>query len=102
MHDPSLLGINTTPFFAAIEDQNFLESDENEFDVNRSVCMFPTVSFMELTRMLAIRAARQALCSHACVLRRASLIWASACRVGSQCGARGSPTVPCARVERSS
>ena len=38
---------------------------------------------MELTRLLATRAARQALCSHACVLRRASLVRASACRVGA-------------------
>ena len=57
------------------------------------------VSFMETTRLLATRAARQALCSHACVLRRAEPRTGLCMPRRSQRGAQGSPTVPCARVE---
>ena len=63
-------------------------------------CNIP-VSFMETTRLLATRAARQGLCSHACVLRRGEprtyLVQASACLVAVR-SARGAVPPPPARA----
>ena len=58
------------------------------------------VSFMETTRLLATRAARHGLCSHACVLRRGEPRTGLCVPRRCQIGPWGSPTAPCARVER--
>ena len=57
-------------------------------------CNIP-VSFMETTRLLAARAARQGLCSHACVLRRGEpLVQASACLVAVRSALGAVPPPP--------
>ena len=67
--------------------------------VKLNSCNIP-VTFMETTRLLATRAARQGLCSHACVLRRGEPRTGLCVPRRCQIGPWGSPTAPCARVER--